>query len=83
MSSIICILLLISFRPPIFPSMRSCSRYSLLRIWPIHLVFLLAIVSNMVLFSPTLRSTFSFVTLSGHSSFFFSTTSQNSPDSSF
>uniref|UniRef100_A0A6M2DYA5 Putative secreted protein n=1 Tax=Xenopsylla cheopis TaxID=163159 RepID=A0A6M2DYA5_XENCH len=67
MSSISCILLLpIPFTPSIFPSIASCSKQSVLRICPIQLVFLLMIVSNIVLSSPTLRSTSSFVTLSVH-----------------
>uniref|UniRef100_A0A6M2DWL7 Putative secreted protein n=1 Tax=Xenopsylla cheopis TaxID=163159 RepID=A0A6M2DWL7_XENCH len=67
MSSISCILLLhIPLTQSIFPSIASCSKQSVPRICPIQLVFLLILVSNMVLSSPTLRSTFSFVTLSVH-----------------
>uniref|UniRef100_A0A6M2DYV0 Putative product n=1 Tax=Xenopsylla cheopis TaxID=163159 RepID=A0A6M2DYV0_XENCH len=46
--------------------MVSCSKQSVRRICPIQLIFLLIIVSNMVLCSPTLHSICSFVTLSVH-----------------
>uniref|UniRef100_A0A6M2E375 Putative secreted protein n=1 Tax=Xenopsylla cheopis TaxID=163159 RepID=A0A6M2E375_XENCH len=48
MSSISCfLLLLIIFRLFTFPSMASCSKYSLLRIFPIKLAFLLKSVQNV------------------------------------